>query len=170
MKMEKIISQAYKDVGRNKSCILCIEELAELQDAVAAMLIGDRKPGHLCEEIADVGIHLEYVKKALKISDKQVKEVSNSDNAFFELYISELDQEDLYLTAIREMALLQIVLTKYIRGKSKPKKHAIDKIAKVERYIKEIMRREDIQKKYVSDWSCKKKKRLKHRTKKHKVF
>ena len=68
MHSSKIISNAYHDIGKKKSIILCIEELAELNSAILSMVSSKKYENHLCEEIADVEIHIEYIKKILKIS------------------------------------------------------------------------------------------------------
>ena len=178
MHSNKIISNAYHDIGKKKSIILCIEELAELNSAILSMVSSKKYENHLCEEIADVEIHIEYIKKMLRISSKQIRKSSKdqfdkksmSYDGYSISFMPLLSKEKLYLTRVNEIAELITHLTKYLRGKPRSKKKIIKSIAAVEIYIDEILEREKIGRKKVKSWTKKKQKRLKHRVKKHKVF
>lgn len=165
--MSNIYKSALKDIGYKKAYILCIEELAELQEVLSTF--NDKSKDHLSEEIVDVRIHLNIIKNNLGITEKEIQKIDSIENQYYLMYLSEFETDELYREITKEIARLIFALTKSLRGNKKKKDYFITRISYIEIYIDEIIRRTSI-KSSIEKWSKKKKKRLKHRTKHKKVF
>lgn len=166
--MEKVIKYALEDIGSDRAFILTIEELAELQQAVAFILISSYDYDNLCEEIADVMLHIKLVRESMNISKRSIKKFKDYHHISFQCYVEDLSKQKLCLSAIAAMAALQQALTKEIRGKGK--KGMVGKIVYVEWYLEELQSRQHVKEKDVSTWNKKKIKRLGNRVKKHTIF
>jgi len=67
------IKKAIEHYGENSQIIICIEEMSELIQALTKSLRGIPQADHLTEEIADVEITLEYVKRIYGITEENIE-------------------------------------------------------------------------------------------------
>jgi len=68
MFIREIYERILKTFGLEKQMIKCIEELSELQKELCKYSLGQGNLEHITEEIADVEIMLEQMKRGLGIS------------------------------------------------------------------------------------------------------
>lgn len=79
-KQNAILEKSIKTYGVEKTLLVCIEEMSELIQAITKI---ERYPGdqkryeNVIEEIADVSICIEYLRKIYYISDNQIKKEIN---------------------------------------------------------------------------------------------
>lgn len=72
------IKKAIEHYGENSQIIICIEEMSELIQALTKSLRGIPQADHLTEEIADVEITLEYVKRIYGITEENIELVKRA--------------------------------------------------------------------------------------------
>ena len=73
MKVDKrIVSDSINHYGANLQTTVCMEELAELIQAISKEKRGKSDKNHLAEEMADVLICIEILKQAYQISDHDI--------------------------------------------------------------------------------------------------
>lgn len=61
--------------GESQQVLICIEEMAELTKELLKTFRGKYDKDHLKEEVADVYVTLEYIKKIFGISNKEIEEI-----------------------------------------------------------------------------------------------
>lgn len=71
MTSNEIISKSIESYGRVNQTIVCMEELAELTQALSKELRGKSDVDHLAEEIADVRICLEMISQMYPEAEKK---------------------------------------------------------------------------------------------------
>lgn len=69
---KKIVKKSIDYSGEHESLIICMEELAELQQAISKNLRGQGESIDILEELADVLISIEYIKEIVNISDEEL--------------------------------------------------------------------------------------------------
>lgn len=67
MKKEELYDEAIKKFGAPMQLVVCIEEMAELAKELTKAYRGYRNNAHLAEEIADVEITVEQMKRYFKL-------------------------------------------------------------------------------------------------------
>jgi NTP pyrophosphatase (non-canonical NTP hydrolase) len=70
-----LIAHSIKFYGENTQLVTCMEELAELQQAISKHIRGNADRDNEIEEIADVLICLEIAQKIFRITDTEIKEM-----------------------------------------------------------------------------------------------
>ena len=75
MKVDKrIISDSINHYGVNLQTTVCMEELAELIQAISKEKRGKSDKNHLAEEMADVLICIEILKQVYSVTDAELQE------------------------------------------------------------------------------------------------
>ena len=75
MKVDKrIISDSINYYGANIQTTVCMEELAELIQAISKEKRGKSDKNHLAEEMADVLICIEILKQVYSVTDAELQE------------------------------------------------------------------------------------------------
>lgn len=74
---DQVLNKALDFYGRREQEIKVCEELGELQQAVFKSLKGTPSKSNLTEEIADVLITVEYIKKIHNIKDEDIEFLKN---------------------------------------------------------------------------------------------
>ena len=74
---DQVLNKALAFYGRREQEIKVCEELGELQQAVFKSLKGTPSKENLTEEIADVLITIEYIKKIHNIKDEDIEFLKN---------------------------------------------------------------------------------------------
>lgn len=69
---EEIVQQGVKYYGKEKQSIVCMDECAELMQAILKELRGKSNKNHLAEEMADVIICIETLKHIYGISSENI--------------------------------------------------------------------------------------------------
>lgn len=69
---EKIISESIQRYGKNNQSTVCMEECAELIQAISKEKRGKINRNNMIEEIADVLICIEMLKQMYMISDEKI--------------------------------------------------------------------------------------------------
>lgn len=69
---EKIISESIQNYGKNNQSTVCMEECAELIQAISKAKRGKIDRNNMTEEIADVLICIEMLKQMYMISDEKI--------------------------------------------------------------------------------------------------
>ncbi len=69
---EKIISESIQRYGKNNQSTVCMEECAELIQAISKAKRGKIDRDNMIEEIADVLICIEMLKQMYMISDEKI--------------------------------------------------------------------------------------------------
>lgn len=69
---EKIISESIQHYGKNNQSTICMEECAELIQAISKAKRGKIDRDNMIEEIADVLICIEMLKQIYMISDEKI--------------------------------------------------------------------------------------------------
>ena len=70
---DEIIADSIEYYGRNNQSVVCMEECAELAQAISKELRGKSDKEHLTEEIADVYICIEMLMQMYAISENEVQ-------------------------------------------------------------------------------------------------
>ena len=75
MKVDKrIVSDSINHYGANLQTTVCMEELAELIQAISKEKRGKSDKNHLAEEMADVLICIEILKQVYSVTDAELQE------------------------------------------------------------------------------------------------
>ena len=75
MKVDKrIVSDSINHYGANLQTTVCMEELAELIQAISKEKRGKSDKNHLSEEMADVLICIEILKQVYSVTDAELQE------------------------------------------------------------------------------------------------
>lgn len=69
---EEIIAKSIEHYGEEKQSIVCMEECAELIQAISKELRGKSDRNHLAEEMADVIICIEMLKQIYNITEDEI--------------------------------------------------------------------------------------------------
>lgn len=168
---KKVIRKATSKLHKHDTVLLTIEELAELMMEIELCINHEGRSKHMSEEIADVNIFLNAIKAQYQISNTEVLKAKVKLFKRFDPYAETNTPVMMMHTAIYEMAKMQQILTKAIRGRHN-RKGLTEQLAVLELIITYLLRSDEICADF--DIAIKKEKkkltRLKHRVDKNKIL
>ena len=160
MNNKKMFSIAVKQLSISQVCILAMEEISELITEISSIK-SCKSSDHLCEELVDVCITINLVKKAFKIKKSVIKEDKKKYKKDMKKGFEKNSNNENIKTCILELTNLQKVICKRVRGRHN-KSELVEAIAKTDIVIDYLISTKTDIKDY-KKWTATKLKRLSKR-------
>ena len=107
---KKLIEQAYRQIGKEKYLVICMEEMGELIDVVAKNIAGKVDYIHTLEEITDVYYSMDIIKVVMGIPESKIDKLEKK-----KIKIG----KNTALEGISKLARSQQIISKVVRQKVK---------------------------------------------------
>ena len=119
---KRLIQRSLEQIGASEYTVICMEEMAELNDVIIENTTSKFDYIHTAEEIVDVMFCIEVLKVIFDVKEKDIKKIKKRDNK---------GKKKVVLKSIQTLSQSQQVLSKTIRHRNRDKKKLLEKIIPV---------------------------------------
>ena len=151
---KKLIEQAYRQIGKEKYLVICMEEMGELIDVVAKNITGKVDYIHTLEEITDVYYSMDIIKVVMGIPESKIDKLEKK-KIKIDKYTA--------LEGISKLARSQQIISKVVRQKDKSKVKTIQALNMLNETLYEFTKMFKIKKKDIEKMKNIKTKRTEER-------
>ncbi len=169
MNTKKIYKDVTKQLNKSQAVLLVVEEISELISEISLIISSNYNYDDLCEEVADVRIMTNLIKKTFDISDEIIVKYQKDLKSDFKKYYKTHTTKENIKSCIVSLTDFQKVICKKVRGRHNKKDIAMA-IANVELSMNYLAKQGFIKPKDCDKWEKKKLKRMQKRIKKNQIM
>lgn len=169
MNTKKIYKDVTKQLNKSQAVLLVVEEISELISEISLIISSNYDYDDLCEEVADVRIMTNLIKKTFGISDEMISKYQKDLKPDFKKNYKTHTTKENIKSCIVSLTDFQKVICKKVRGRHNKKDIAMA-IANVELSINYLAKQGFIKPKDCDEWEKKKLKRMQKRIKKNQIM